>query len=117
RLAQLARDVGLEGDDDAALAERFVAALLELADGVGIPRTVAALRDEDIAALALAACREADLNYPVPRQMTPADAEALLRAVLPAPAGKAPRRRAAAASGSSAATAQKKVPRRSRAPS
>ncbi|MCC7287957.1 MAG: iron-containing alcohol dehydrogenase [Burkholderiaceae bacterium] len=84
RLAQLARHVGLAGADDAALAERFVAGVRELGEGIGIPSTVAALREEDIAALALAACDEADLNYPVPRRMTPADAAALLRAVLPA---------------------------------
>ncbi|MFO1293825.1 MAG: iron-containing alcohol dehydrogenase [Rubrivivax sp.] len=85
RLAQLARHVGLAGADDAALAERFVADVSALAAGIGIPRTVAALGEADIAALALAACDEADLNYPVPRRMTPADAAALLRAVLPPP--------------------------------
>ncbi|HPP83536.1 MAG TPA: alcohol dehydrogenase, partial [Rubrivivax sp.] len=53
--------------------------------GIGIGRTVAALREKDIASLALAACDEADRNYPVPRQMTPADAAALLREVLPGP--------------------------------
>jgi alcohol dehydrogenase class IV len=85
RLAQLARHVGLEGADDRALAARFVDALAELAEGIGIARTVAALREKDIASLALAACDEADRNYPVPRQMTPADAAALLREVLPGP--------------------------------
>ncbi|MEW5880595.1 MAG: alcohol dehydrogenase, partial [Pseudomonadota bacterium] len=42
-----------------------------------------ALREEDIPQLARAACREADFNYPVPRVMSQADCEALLRAVLP----------------------------------
>lgn len=84
RLAQLARHVGLAGEDDTALAGRFVDAVRTLAEGIGIPRTVAALREDDLAALAHDACREADLNYPVPRQMSLADAEALLREVLPA---------------------------------
>lgn len=84
RLAQLARHVGLAGEDDAALAERFIDAVRALADGIGIPRIVAALREEDLSALARAACKEADLNYPVPRQMGLADAQALLREVLPA---------------------------------
>ncbi|MGZ9032687.1 MAG: hypothetical protein ACXW2G_15035, partial [Burkholderiaceae bacterium] len=39
----------------------------------------------DIAALAKAACHEADVNYPVPRVMLQADCEALLRKVLPLP--------------------------------
>jgi alcohol dehydrogenase len=41
-------------------------------------------------ALAAAACREADFNYPVPRRMTQADAEAMLRALLPMPRARHP---------------------------
>jgi len=114
RLAQLARHVGLEGDDDASLAERFIAALRELADVIGIPRSVAALREDDVATLARDACREADLNYPVPRQMTSADAQALLREVLPAAASKTPRVPAAAASSGADPSASKPVRRRPR---
>jgi len=89
RLAALARRIGLAaaddgGDkDDAALAARFVDAVQALGGQVGIPRTLDALQAADIPALAQAACREADLNYPVPRVMSRTDCEALLRLVLP----------------------------------
>ncbi len=91
RMAALARRLRLEqaGDDDAALAARLVDAVQALNDGIGIPRTLAGLREADLPGLAAAACHEADLNYPVPRRMSPADAEALLRQVLPAPPGRA----------------------------
>ena len=47
-----------------------------------------ALRESDIPDLARAACREADANYPVPRYMSPAQCEAILRQVLPRAAGR-----------------------------
>ena len=53
---------------------------------MAIPQQLEALREKDIPALAKAACWEADTNYPVPRTMSQADCEALLRAVLPKPA-------------------------------
>jgi len=98
RLARLAERVGVaEGPGgEAGQARRFIDAVQALNDRVGIPRTLEALREADIAALAQAACREADLNYPVPRIMGQADAQALLREVLPATvAAKAVRKRAA----------------------
>ena len=93
RLASLARRVGLEGGSERVLAEGFIAAVQALNDGIGIPRTLAELREGDLGELAAAACREADLSYPVPRRMTPPDAAALLREVMPAPAGAAKRPR------------------------
>jgi alcohol dehydrogenase class IV len=101
RLARLARHVGIAGRGDLVLARRFVDAVQALGDALQIPRTLAALREEDLDALAAAACHEADFNYPVPRRMTPADCVALLRQVLPAaPRPRKPRaqRRAAASS-------------------
>jgi len=100
RLARLARHVGIAGRGDLVLARRFVDAVQALGDGLQIPRTLAALREEDLDALAAAACHEADFNYPVPRRMTPADCVALLRQVLPTTRPRKPRaqRRAAASS-------------------
>jgi alcohol dehydrogenase class IV len=99
RLAKLAERVGLRGNGDKASATKFVDAVQAMNDAISIPRTLDALREVDIAELALAACWEADTNYPVPQRMTPADAQALLRAVLPgAPkitTKKMPRRKAA----------------------
>ncbi len=101
RLAALAvrAKVGNEGEPEQELADRFLDAVENLAASVGIPRTLEALRERDIPALAEAACWEADTNYPVPRRMTQADCEAMLRAVLPeakpAQAASRPARKAA----------------------
>lgn len=85
RLAELAvhAGVGRRGERPAALATKFIASVEALARDVGIPATVAELREDDIPALAKAACWEADTNYPVPRYMSPATCEEILRQVLP----------------------------------
>jgi alcohol dehydrogenase len=97
RLARLAERVGLRGNGVRATAEKFVDAVQALNDALAIPRTLDALRGDDIPELARAACHEADLNYPVPRRMSPADCEMLLGSVLAgapqAAAKKAPARR------------------------
>ena len=114
KLATLAlrAKVGNEGESEAELAEHFLDSVEALAASVGIPRTLDALREGDIPALAEAACWEADTNYPVPRRMTQDDCEAMLRAVLPPePEVKqaAPKKRAARRSAAPAAAA---APRR-----
>jgi len=88
KLAALAvrAKVGNEGEAEDELANRFLDSVEALADSVGIPRRLDALRERDIPALAEAACWEADTNYPVPRRMSQDDCEAMLRAVLPEPA-------------------------------
>ena len=97
RLALLAvrAGVGKPGEQPAALAKKFIDSVEKLNRDVGIPAQVDALREEDIPALAKAACWEADTNYPVPRYMSPDTCAGILRGVLPplASAG-APERRA-----------------------
>jgi alcohol dehydrogenase class IV len=87
RLARLAVQAraGRPGDRPATLATKFIAAVEQLSRDVGIPTTVAGLREADIPALAKAACWEADTNYPVPRYMSPDTCEGILRQVLPPP--------------------------------
>ena len=97
RLALLAVRAKLGSDDDAAevLAERFIAAVEQLNRDLGIPTFLAALKESDIPRLAEAACHEARTGYPVPRYMTQAVCEGIIRKVLP-PAEttrKPPRRR------------------------
>jgi len=99
RLARLAERVGLRSRSDKALAAKFVDAVQALNDRLEIPRKLAALHEDDIAALAKAACWEADTNYPVPRQMSQKDCEGLLRAVLPVTVEAAPKRKAAPRAG------------------
>ncbi len=85
KLAALARRAKLAdaGEAPPQLARKFLDAVEALSRRIDIPQSLDALREEDIPALARAACREADLNYPVPRVMSQRDCEALLRAVLP----------------------------------
>ncbi len=66
--------------------EKFIDSIEAMNRSMAIPQVLEALREKDIAALAKAACWEADTNYPVPRTMSQAECEALLRAVLPKPA-------------------------------
>lgn len=96
KLAELAVHVklGHEGEALDRLAQRFVDAVSAMNPALGLPTRLDALRDDDIPALAQAACQEANLNYPVPRVMTQPDAEALLRAVLPEAAPQPARQRA-----------------------
>jgi len=97
RLAVRAR-VGEIGERDEELAQKFLDAVDALNHDLGIPTYLAALKEADIAALAQAACHEAHTGYPVPRYMSQAQCEDLIRQVLPPQAAQAaPRPRAAAA--------------------
>jgi alcohol dehydrogenase class IV len=85
RLAALAlrAKVGNPGEPTAVLAQKFIDSVEALNAKLHIPRTLDALKAADIPELAKAACREAVLNYPVPRYMTQETCEGVLRAVLP----------------------------------
>jgi alcohol dehydrogenase class IV len=117
RLATMAlrARVSRAGDSREELAHRFLDGVDTLSRAVGIPRTLEALREADIPALAKAACQEADANYPVPRVMLQADCEALLRKVLPVPDAR-PSRAATAKSSKSTQPAARKVSKRKAAP-
>ncbi len=96
RLALLAvrARLGAANEPEDVLAQKFVDAVEQLNRDLGIPTFLAALRESDIPALAEAACREAHTGYPVPRYMTQAICEDIIRQVLPpeAPAKKPARR-------------------------
>ena len=85
KLAVLAvrANVGKSEERPAVLAKKFLASVETLNRDLGIPRHLEALREEDIPALAKAACWEADTNYPVPRYMSPETCADLIRQVLP----------------------------------
>jgi alcohol dehydrogenase class IV len=74
--------VGAPGAGEAVLARKFIESVEALNRSLGIPRHLEALREEDIPDLARAACHEADTGYPVPRVMSRAACEALLREAL-----------------------------------
>ena len=85
RLALLAirAKVGKDGEDRDLLAQKFLDAVDDLNRDLGIPTVLDALKEDDIPALAKAACWEAHSGYPVPRYMSQAVCENLIRQVLP----------------------------------
>jgi alcohol dehydrogenase len=102
RLAQLAvaARLGSASESADALAQKFLDAVDQLNQDLGIPTSLAALKESDIPALAKAACREAHTGYPVPRYMSQEVCEDLIRQALPpaqppaqTPAQAAPKRR------------------------
>jgi alcohol dehydrogenase len=115
RLARLAVQAGAASADmgEVEQAGRFIDAVAAMNLALGIPATLADLREADIPELAAAACHEANANYPVPRVMTQAHCETLLRQLLPQP-GTTPVRKptAKAAATRSAAKPRAKPPAR-----
>jgi alcohol dehydrogenase len=84
RLAELAIAIGAgrDGEPRTELARRFVERVRELNRTVGIPTKVAALEAGDIPEVARAAMIEAHRDYPVPKNMSLAEAEQLLQQCL-----------------------------------
>jgi alcohol dehydrogenase len=85
RLAELAVAIGAgqPSEQKAALAGRFIERVRELNRQVGIPQKLDALKAADVPVIAKEAMIEAYRDYPVPRNMSLAEAEALLRRMLP----------------------------------
>jgi alcohol dehydrogenase class IV len=88
--------LGEASEDSANLANKFLDSIEAMNRQLGIPRHLAALRATDIPALARAACREANLNYPVPSYLSHEDCESVIRQVLPVKASSRTRRQATA---------------------
>lgn len=87
--------VGEKTDTEAVLAQKFIASVEAMNLRLGLPATLDALREADIPALARAACREADLNYPVPMYLSEQDCAGVIRQVLPGVMPMTPKRTAA----------------------
>jgi alcohol dehydrogenase len=85
RLADLAlrAKVGSEDESSEVLAQKFLDAVDQLNYDLGIPTYLEALKEEDIPALAKAACWEAHTGYPVPRYMSQEVCEGIIRQALP----------------------------------
>jgi alcohol dehydrogenase len=113
RLALLAvrAKLGKESEGEDALAEKFLAAVVQLNRDLGIPTFLAALKASDIPRLAEAACREAHTGYPVPRYMTQAQCEDLIRQVLPPQTAREAAPKKAATARKPAAATRKPAPR------
>lgn len=85
RLAELAVATGLghQAEDDAALAEKFVASVKDLNEKIGIPVTLDKLKKEDIPAIVKGALKEAHYLYPVPRYMDSKQCTQMVSGMLP----------------------------------
>lgn len=85
KLAMLAvrAKVGTDDESPEVLAQKFLDAVDQLNQDLGIPTYLAALQEADIPALAKAACWEAHTGYPVPRYMSPEVCEGIIRQALP----------------------------------
>ena len=75
----MAIGAGAASEPQAALAQRFVDRVRELNRAVGIPEKIAALRPRTSPTIARAAMIEAHRDYPVPKNMSLGEAEALLQ--------------------------------------
>jgi alcohol dehydrogenase class IV len=84
-LAELALVIGAgtAGESKEVLAQRFVARVRDLNRGVGVPEKMAPLKAADVPEIARAAMIEAARDYPVPKNMSLGEAEALLARLLP----------------------------------
>ena len=65
----VAAGVALAGDTHEAGAKKFIRAIRELNERMGLPKTLAGIREEDIPQMARYAAREANPLYPVPKLM------------------------------------------------
>lgn len=80
QLAALAKEIGLTGESDAALAEAFIRAIEELNRSLSISENIAELQREDIPSLAQAIMKEARA-YPAPRVLSKDETEKILYAL------------------------------------
>jgi alcohol dehydrogenase len=85
RLAELAVVIGAgsSGEPQDVLARRFIDRVRQLNRGVGIPEKMAPLKAADVPEVARAAMVEAARDYPVPKNMSLGEAEALLARLQP----------------------------------
>lgn len=85
KLARLSvrANLGEPGLDEAELAKDFIAAVRDLNDRLGIPRSIPEIREEDIPALAAYADKEANPLYPVPVLWDAEELEVIYRLAMP----------------------------------
>lgn len=84
KLATLARvgGIGEPGESKTSLSHRFIEHIEKMNERMEIPTTIAELREEDIPLIVDRALSEAHPDYPVPRFMTRAECDALVRQLL-----------------------------------
>ena len=85
KLAKLAiaGGIGTSNESQSLLAQRFIDKVRSMNENMNIPTVIKELKEEDIPLIAERALYEAHPEYPVPRIMTQADCEDLIRKLLP----------------------------------
>ncbi|NIB43975.1 iron-containing alcohol dehydrogenase [Pseudomaricurvus alkylphenolicus] len=86
RLADLALEceLGQPGESESQLAQKFIDKVWAMNQAMGIPRTLDALKREDIPTITKAALFEAHFTYPVPKYMDKQQCQTLLNNLLTA---------------------------------
>ncbi|MCA9520405.1 MAG: iron-containing alcohol dehydrogenase [Myxococcales bacterium] len=79
----VAAGLGVRGESERELSLRFIEAIEQLNQRMGIPTTIKELRAKDIPLITRRALEEAHPAYPVPRIITEAECEALVSQLLP----------------------------------
>jgi len=69
-------------DDETVQCQKFIAAVRQLAEDLGIPNYLEALQEEDIPTIAKSALKESHYTYFVPKYMDQNQCEALIRRML-----------------------------------
>ncbi|MCB0975015.1 MAG: iron-containing alcohol dehydrogenase [Actinobacteria bacterium] len=82
QLAEMAEIIGIKTGTKESKADAFIAAVRALKADIGMEPTVPALLAADIPALAVEACAEVHMNYPVPTLLTQEEVEAGYRTLL-----------------------------------
>jgi len=82
RLAELADVVKLPGENQEQKAKAFIAAIRELNEKMGIPKTIEDILEEDIPYLSNHSYKEANPTYPVPRIFNRADFESVYQRLI-----------------------------------
>ena len=85
RMADLAVAIGVgnRNESNVELAQKFVAAVKELNEKIGIPTSLAALKADDVDTIAKEALKEAHYLYPVPRYMDTEQCVQIVQQMLP----------------------------------
>lgn len=81
KLAQAA-NIGSDSDDDKTRAKKFIQAIYNLNEKIGIPKKIEGIKEEDIPAMAKKADKESNPLYPVPVLMNTKELEKLYRLVM-----------------------------------
>ncbi len=81
KLAKLASLVGIDGNNDAEKAQKFIAAIKEMNKAMEIPEHFDFIKDEDIPTIVERALKEGNPLYPVPKIMDEDDCTAVVKTI------------------------------------